>query len=177
MTGVPFLRLRNSLNELANHQGGENFRVKRVIEDDDTWLATFANDSLYAIVQASHAWPDIGRSLIDVHAGGAYGLQPDRNLFQAVSTATWRFDYGGPWARITPDSLAAFGWRSRLPSDLFVEQNLTDAMGFVLGMIQMFGVASQLLADELIPQFGGRRIADDDPEAWPPLLLGMLPPG
>jgi hypothetical protein len=176
MTGLSFLELRDSLNAMADH-ADTTFRIARVIEDDSTWLATFANDSLYVIVQASHAWPDIGRSLIDVHAGGGYGLRPDGDLFRALGTATWRFDYGGPWARMTPDGSAAFGWRSRLPSDLFAEQNRTDAMGFVLGMIHMFGTASRIMADELIPQFGGSRFADDDPESWPPLLLGMLPPG
>jgi hypothetical protein len=173
MAGLAFASMRETLNLLAD--GGQAYEVTKVIDEDDTWLATFANESLYVLVQASLAHPQLNRSLIDVHAGGAYGMRPDGMLFEAIATSTWRFDYGGPWARIRDDG-AAFGWRSRLPSELFCDANRSEAFGFVLGMVDVFGSAAEVLAEELIPRFGGRRIRVDDPQAWPPLLSGLLPP-
>jgi hypothetical protein len=176
MAPLPYERFREILNQMAGGADRHGYRVANVIDADDCWLGTWANDFLYVIVQASLADPSLGRTLLDVHAGGAYGARPDRDLFQALATSTWRFDYGGPWARVSQDGQAAYGWRSRLPSELFAEANLSDAFGFVLGMVDSFGVAAATLANELLPVHGGRRCSDQDPDAWPPLLSGLLPP-
>ncbi|MGA8744951.1 MAG: hypothetical protein WB507_03700 [Solirubrobacterales bacterium] len=176
MAGLPYHRFRETLNQLAADGGGHGYRVATVIDSDDCWLGTWANNDLYVIVQASLANPALDRTLIDVHAGSAYGARPAGELFEALATASWRFDYGGPWARSGPDGTAAYGWRSRLPSDLFSEDNLGEAFGFVLGMVDAFGHAAGTLAAELIPGHGGRRCSDQDPAAWPALLGGLLPP-
>lgn len=175
MAGVPYSRLREVLTLLASGAPRDQYRVSTAIDSEDCWLGVWANDGVYVLVQAAVAEPALNRSLIDVHAGAAYGMQPSRELFQTLATASWRFDYGGPWSRVRQDG-TAFGWRSRLPSELFSEGNLSDAFGFVLGMVDAFGQACNVLADELIPRFGGTRCRDYDPNSWPALLSGMLPP-
>jgi len=172
--GLPFPRIRETLNLLAG-EGSPYYAIQKVIDEDDTWLATFSSESLYVIVQAAIAAPELDRSLIDVHAGGAYAMHASGELFEAISIATWRFDYGGPWARVRADG-ATFGWRSRLPSEMFCEANVSDAFGFVLGMVDAFGMAAGTLAEELIPRFGGKPSRSDDPQAWPALMSGLLPP-
>ena len=117
-----------------------------------------------------------GRSLIDVHAGAAYGANRDGRLFEKLATATWRSDYGGPWARVNPNGTVAYGWRSRLPSELICDENRNDGFAFVLGMIDAFGAVGNTLASELIPEYGGRECREADPNAWPALLSGILPP-
>jgi len=175
MAGLPYPRLREVLMSLASDAPADQYRTSTVIDSDDCWLGVWANDGLYVLVQASVAEPALNRTLLDVHAGGAYGMNPRGELFQALATSSWRFDYGGPWARVRNDG-AAFGWRSRLPSELFSEGNLSDAFGFVLGMVDAFGQACTVLADELIPQYGGKVCRDFDPNSWPALLSGLLPP-
>lgn len=164
------------LTELASEAPRHGYRTSVAIDSDDTWLATWANDDLYVLVQAAIADARIGRSLIDVHAGGAYGARPNESLYEALATSTWRFDYGGPWARRMPDGLVSFGWRTRLPSELFSDGNASDAFGFLLGMIDAFGFAAGTLARELIPAFGGHLSRATDPYAFPNLLAGILPP-
>lgn len=175
MGGLGYLQFREVLASLADGGRAYNYRTEVVINSDDCWLSTWANDNLYVIVQASVADAALNRTLLDVHAGGAYGMQPDGEVFYSLATASWRFDYGGPWARVHEGGVA-FGWRSRLPSELFGEANLSDAFGFVLGMVDAFGQAAAVLSEELIPRFGGFRCLDRDPNAWPALLGGLLPP-
>jgi hypothetical protein len=118
-----------------------------------------------------------------VHAGGAYGVSHNPEVLEHLATSSWRFDYGGLWCRTyseatttpTPGTLN-FGWRSRLPSELFTDANRSDAFGFLLGMVDTFGQASSILAAEVAPIGGGQRMRADDPQAWPALLGGMLPP-
>lgn len=175
MAGLTYARFREVLTSLSAGAADQGYRTTTAIDSDDCWLGTWASDHLYVLVQASVADPALNRTLLDVHAGAAYGAQPRGELFRALATASWRFDYGGPWARVRGDG-AAFGWRSRLPSELFSQENISDAFGFVLGMVDTFGHACRVLADELIPQFGGTRCRDYDPDSWPALLSGLLPP-
>ena len=176
MAGLSYERIRGTLNSIAEGGHRHAYSTQIVINTEDTWLGTWANDQLYVVVQASLASPELGRTLIDVHAGGAYGAAPAQGLFQSLCTATWRFDYGGPWARNMPGNTVTYGWRSRLPSELFGESNLSDAFGFVLGMIDTFGIAAGTLANELIPFYGGYLSRADDPNAFSALLAGLLPP-
>lgn len=176
MAGLPYGAIRETLGLLSSGGAQHGYSTGVRIDSDDTWLGTWATDQLYVIVLASVAAPDPSRTLIDVHAGGAYGASPEAGLFEALCTATWRFDFGGPWARRLPDGSATYGWRSRLPSELFAEANRGDAFGFVLGMIDAFGAAAGTLADELIPQFGGAYVRESDPNAWGPLIAGVIPP-
>jgi hypothetical protein len=176
MSGLQYPRFRETLNQLAEGGARHGYRVSTPIDSDDCWLGTWANDDLYVIVQASISDPSINRTLLDVHAGAAHGARAEGELFEALATASWRFDFGGPWARIGSDGMASYGWRSRLPSELFSEGNLGEAFGFVLGMVDAFGAAASTLANELIPAYGGRRCLDEDPGSWPALLGGLLPP-
>lgn len=175
MGGLPFDTFRSTLNALAEGAPSE-YRVVTVMDESDTWLGTWATDNSYVLVMASLANQGLNRTLIDVHAGAAYGAETKGGLFHALGTASWRFDFGGPWARTHQNGTTAYGWRSRLPSELFCQQNMQDAFGFVLGMVDSFGIASATLAEELIPKYGGRRCFDHDPNAWPALLSGVLPP-
>jgi hypothetical protein len=146
MGGLPYPQFREMLNLLAEGATRHGYRIAKVIDSDDNWLATWANDQLYVIVAASIAESGPNQTLLDIHAGGGYGAEPHGSLFQALATGTWRFDHGGPWARISRDGTVAFG--------------------YVAGT----------LANEFIPIYGGRRSRDEDPESWPALLSGMLPP-
>jgi hypothetical protein len=175
MAGLSYERIRHTLNLVTEDGYRYGYSTQHVINEEDTWLGTWANDHLYVMVQASLANPELRRTLIDVHAGGAYGAVPIQGLFQSLCTATWRFDYGGPWARNMPGDTLTYGWRSRLPSELFSESNLDDAFGFVLGMIDAFGMAAGTLANELIPLYGGYPSRANDPEAFKALLAGLLP--
>jgi hypothetical protein len=176
MAGLSYERIRHTLNSIAEGGHRYGYSTQHVIDAEDAWLGTWANDHLYVMVQASLASAELGRTLIDVHAGGAYGAVPTQGLFQSLCTATWRFDYGGPWARNMPGDTVTYGWRSRLPSELFSESNLNDAFGFVLGMIDAFGRAAGTLANELSPPYGGYPSRADDPNAFKALLAGLLPP-
>jgi hypothetical protein len=177
MAGISYNRIREALDSIAGSGQRYGYSVQRVIDAEDTWLSTWSNDQVCVMVQAALAQPELdGRTLIDVHAGGAYAAAPAQGLFQGLCTATWRFDYGGPWARNMPGATVAYGWRSRLPSELFGESNHDDAFGFVLGMIDAFGMAAGTLAGELIPLYGGHPIRAGDPEAFRALLAGLLPP-
>jgi hypothetical protein len=175
VAGLTLSEMRDTLTSLASEGPKYGYETTTQIDDDSTWLGTWANDGLYALVLASEATASLDRRLIDVHAGAAFAMETSGELFKALSTATWRFDFGGPWARVRPDGVA-FGWRSRLPSELIGHANLSDAFGCVLGMIDAFGEACNVLAAELVPQFGGRLCRSNDPEAWPALLSGVLPP-
>lgn len=176
MAGLPYPRFREVLSQMAASGERHGYRVTTSIDSDDTWLGTWATDDLYVIVTASIAAPELDRRLIDVHAGAAYGARPDGGLFRALAIASWRFDFGGPWARLRPGDTVAYGWRARLPSELFTDANLSEAFGFVLGMVDAFGTAASTLADELIPLHGGHRISDRDPGSWQELLSGIPPP-
>lgn len=175
-SGLPYPRFRETLKLLAEGGDQRGYHVTTAIDSDDCWLSTWANDDLYVIVQASLADPSLHRTLIDVHAGGGYGAEPHGSLFQALATATWRYDYGSPWARIEPSGKAAYGWRSRLPSVLFNETNIKEAFSYILGQVDAFGATAGTLASEFIPIYGGRRCHHEDPDSWPPLLSGLLPP-
>jgi hypothetical protein len=178
MPGLSFSALRESIEMVSKET--DEYSVTTVIDEEDAYFTTFANPKLYAIVSIS-AVP--GRCLIDVHAGGAYGVSHTPEVLELLATSSWRFDYGGLWCRTysegtttpTPGTLN-FGWRSRLPSELFSEGNRSDAFGFLFGMVEMFGAASSTLAEAVAPIGGGRPIRVDDPQAWPALLGGMLPP-
>jgi hypothetical protein len=175
MGGLSYPQFREILNPLADGAARRGYRIAKVIDADDNWLATWANDQLYVIVAASA--PDSGpdRALIDIHAGGGYGAEPHASLFQALATGTWRFDHGGPWARVSRDGTIAYGWRTRYPSEFFSEGNMKELFTLVLTMIEAFGQVAGTLANEFIPLYGGRRSHDEDPESWPALLSGLLP--
>ncbi len=176
MGGLSYPRFREILNPLADGAARRGYRIAKVIDEDDNWLATWANDQLYVIVQASVTDPGQNQTLIDIHAGGGYGAEPHGSLFQALATGTWRFDHGGPWARIGRDGTVAYGWRTRYPSEFFTEDNMKELFMLVLNMIDAFGYVAGTLANEFIPIYGGRRSHDEDPESWPALLSGLLPP-
>lgn len=176
MGGLPYQRFREMLRLLAEGGGKHGYHVTTVIDSDDSWLGTWANDDLYVIVTATIIEESPDQTLLDVHAGGGYGAEAHGGLFQVLATATWRYDYGGPWARIGPDGKAAYGWRSRLPSVLFNETNIKEAFSYVLGQVDAFGTTAGTLASEFIPIYGGRRCHHEDPYSWPPLLSGLLPP-
>jgi hypothetical protein len=178
MAKLSYPRIRKALNDLAANEavGGRSFSTAIAIDSDDTWLGTWSNEHMYVLVQASLADPTHNRTLIDVHACGAYGLMPDAELFETLTEATWRLDYGGSWSRRQPDGKVAFGWRARYPSELFHEENFAEAFGFLTGMIWEFGRVSLQLAEELIPRHGGFLARANDPNAWQALLSGILPP-
>jgi hypothetical protein len=176
MGGPSYSRIRETLTSLAGAGERYGYAIQQFMDTDDTWLATWANDRLYVIVQAAETASQPVRTLVDVHAGGAYGASPAPGLFQSLATATWRYDFGGPWARVLDDQSVAYGWRSRLPSDLFGEGDNRDAFGFVVAMIDEFGAVAGNLADELIPLYGGRASRANDPSAFGALIAGVLPP-
>lgn len=178
MAKLSYEQIRQQLNDLAAERavGRQPFETKVYIESDDTWLGTWSHPQMYVLVQASLADPANNRTLIDVHAGGAYGLTPQAGLFETLSEATWRLDYGGAWSRRQAEKGVAFGWRSRYPSELLHRENCEEAFGFLMGMIWEFGRTAGQLADELIPRYGGRRCLDGDPDSWKALLSGVLPP-
>jgi hypothetical protein len=138
------------LNPLADGATRHGYRIAKVIDSDDNWLATWANDQLYVIVAALVAEQGPHQTLIDIHAGGGYGAEPDGSLFQALATGTWRFDHGGPWARIGRDGKAAYGWRARYPSEFFNEGNIKELFILLLNMIDAFGYVAGTLANEFI---------------------------
>jgi len=178
MAKLSYAQIRKALNGLAADKmvGNKTFETETRIDTDDTWLGTWSNEHMYVIVAANLAYSEHNRTLIDVHACGAYGLTPNAELFETLSEATWRLDYGGPWSRRQPDGKATFGWRARYPSEFFQEENYAEAFGMLTAMIWEFGRVSLLLAEELIPRHGGFMCRANDPNAWPPLLSGMLPP-
>jgi hypothetical protein len=176
MGDLSYPHFRDTLNLLADGATRHDYRIAKVIDSDDSWLATWANDQLYVIVAASVAEDGPHQILIDIHAGGGYGAEPHGSLFQALATGTWRFDHGGPWARIGRDGTVAYGWRTRLPSEAFSEANKKEMFILVLNMIDAFGNVAGTLANEFIPIYGGKRSHDEDPESWPALLSGLLPP-
>jgi len=167
--------IRETLKSMAVSGQERGYTTTEVLNDDVTWLGTWASNSRYVLLQATMVDPGLGRTLIDVHAGGAHGCQPAPALWQTLASASWRCDFGGPWARLLPGPTAAFGWRGRYPSELFHEANLPDAFGFIMGMIEIFGAAAEALADELIPSYGGYRCLAGDESSWGALLAGMLP--
>lgn len=175
MTMLSYSRIREVLASILADGHSHGYRTSVAIDSDDCWLSAWATDDLYVLVQAAPS-NAAGRTLIDVHAGGAYAAQRHGDLFEALSTATWRFDFGGPWARVTPDGSVAYGWRTRLPSEIVCEANLSEAFGFILGMVDAFGHAATTLASELIPRHGGQLCRDHDAGAWRALLSGLLPP-
>lgn len=118
MTGLTYKGINAILSTLALGGGARGYRVTTVIDEDDCWLATWANDDTYAIVQASQYDKERDRTLVEVCAGGAYGAQPDGGLFQSLATSAGAYDFGGPWARVMSDGTTSYGWRSRLPSEL-----------------------------------------------------------
>jgi hypothetical protein len=75
-----------------------------------------------------------------------------------------------------PNNTVSYGWRSRLPSELFSDFNASDAFGFLLGMVDAFGYAAGTLANELIPQLSRTLSRATDPAAFPQRLAGILPP-
>jgi hypothetical protein len=178
MVKLSYPRIQKALNDLAadRYIGNTPFVTSVVIDSDDTWLGTWSNEHMYVLVQASLADPGHGRTLVDVHACGAYGLMPKPELFETLSEATWRLDYGGPWSRRLPDHRVTFGWRARYPSELFHEENFSESFGFLTGMIWEFGRVSFQLAEELLPLYGGVMCRAGDPDAWKALISGLLPP-
>jgi hypothetical protein len=172
--GLSYKSINAVLSMLALGGDSNGYRVTTVIDADDCWLATWANDGLYAIVQASQYDKEHDKTLIEVCAGGGYGAQPHVDLFQTIATSAGAHDFGGPWARVMNDGTVAYGWRNRLPSELFTEENKGDSFSFVLAMVDDFGQAAAELAAQLVPRHGGSRCSDVDPQAWPGLLAGIL---
>ena len=177
MSKLTYAQIRQTLNGIAADKciGQRSFETSVAIDSDDCWLGTWWNDRMYVLVQASLADPALNRTLIDVHAGAAYGLTPSADLFEML-TGSFRIDYGGPWSRRLPDGKVAFGWRARYPSEFFHEENHADAFGFLMGMIWEFGRMGVELADEFIPRFGGFPCRGNDPDAFKALLAGIVPP-
>lgn len=175
MARLSYGEIRDTLRSMVASGPERGYTTTEVLSDDVTWLGTWATHNIYVLVQAMVVDPGLGRTLIDVHAGGAHGCHPSPALWQTVASSSWRCDYGGPWARLLPGPTAAFGWRGRYPSDLFHQENLPDAFGFVLGMVEIFGQTAAALAAEMIPQFGGYRCLAGDETSWGALLAGMLP--
>lgn len=175
-TPVGHDELRRVLDSISQSDNGY-YRIGAYLNEHGAWLKTFANDDLYALVQAT--LPDNGpeRTFLLVHAGAGYGAQPHIGLFQSLCTQAWRFEYGGPWATVTKDGLVAFGWRLLIPSDLICAENISDAFGFLLGMVDNLGAVARLVGSELIPSYGGVLFEDSDPDAFPNLLAGVVPPG
>lgn len=174
MSALSYHEIKETLNLLAEGGPKHGYRVVKVAEDDSTWLSTWATDDIYVAVLAS-PFQDIGATLIDVHAGGAYGARSDGGLFQALAVSSGRWDFGGPWARVGPDATVAYGWRLRLPGLLLTHETRSDAFKMLLDFVDGFGGCASALANELIPEFGGKDIADKDPNAWPALLSGLIP--
>src|SRR5512139_4224941 len=99
MGGLSLDRLRQVLRDIAND--GRVYHAQTMIDAADGHLVTLATDDLYAIVSVNpSAVP--GRSLIDVHAGGAYDVHINGQVLEILATSSWRFDYGGLWCRTTP---------------------------------------------------------------------------
>ena len=180
MAGLEFSALRETIQSIAQY--GNEYSVDVVIDEVGTYFTTFATQDLYAIVSVTDSnFP--GRSLIDVHAGAAYEVQATPEVLDLLATSSWRYDFGGLWCRTASPGNATpvpgtlnFGWRSRLPSELFAEGNRSDSFGFLLGMVDSFGAACSQLAVAVGPFGGGKPIRAGDPQAWPALLGGMLPP-
>ncbi|MCA0323727.1 MAG: hypothetical protein LCH60_14415 [Actinobacteria bacterium] len=175
MAGLAYDRIRSMMNAIVHYAPDGEYEIRTMIDESDTWLGSWANDSAYVLVAASESDRNLPRTMMDVHAGGAYAMTPLPVLFQTLTAASWRFDFGGPWARKLPNG-AAFGWRTRIPSDFFIESTLSDAGAFLTGMVDQFAAVCNVLADELLPLTGGMKIRAADPDAWPPLIRGTVPP-
>jgi hypothetical protein len=179
VTMLSYSRIRQELNGWAAERAiaRQPFNTAVLIDEDDTWLGRWSNDLSDVLVNAAVSDPDHPqRTLIDVCSGGAYGIPPSMELFESLSQANWRMDFGGPWTRRQKDGTIAFGWHDRYPSELFHEEMHQYAFGFLTGMIWEFGRVAYELAQELIGRHGGFPCRASDPNAWPPLLSGLLPP-
>jgi hypothetical protein len=180
MAEMTYQRLRERVEKYVLDD--RRFQIQPIIDTADTFLVTLANDQLFVIVSIGPS-PMADSCLIDVHAGGAYGVTINNQVLEILVTSSWRFDFGGLWCRMPSPQLATpapgtlnFGWRLRLPSQLFGEANSAEALGFLGGSIELIGSAAATLAREVRPWGGGQPIRDGDADAWRALVGGLVAP-
>jgi hypothetical protein len=178
MTRMTYPRIRQELNSFAAERTvvGQPFETSVVIDEADNWLGAWSNDDMYILVAAQMALhSDPRRTLLDVHAGGAYGLTASEELFEALCHASLRLDGGAPWTRRQQDGRVVFGWQLRLASEYLHEENYSEAFGLIEGSIWAFGQIAHEMAKELIPRHGGSLLRADVPNALPLLVSGLVP--
>ena len=88
--------------------GGYGYTTNVVIDSDDTWLGTWSNDDIRGLVEAAKADPSLdGRTLIDIHAGGAYDALPAEGLYEALASADLALRFRRPLGDECPTTLSA----------------------------------------------------------------------
>lgn len=143
-----------------------------------------AIDDRLSIVSMSAPEDLNGAFYVDVHAGGAYRVPSTESVIRTLVTSSWRFDLGGLWCRLPSPGLATpslgtlnFGWRTRLPSELFSREDLELSIGFLSGLVILLGGHGRTLAEVVeVEESGGTPIRPGDDDAWAALVGGLLPP-
>lgn len=138
-----------------------------------TFHRTFASPSAFILLRATPG--DDGRTLIQIAGGGARGALSDVRLFQHLLSRYMDFDWGGPFALTMADGTVTYGSRITISSDLISSDNKANAYNYIAGLIDMLGQTARILANELVPHFGGTMF-QGDPKDGATLCAALLGP-
>src|SRR5580692_7542580 len=105
MARMSYLQIRQALADFSAERavGGQPFETAVLWDDKESWAGTWSNEDMFVIVGAAWFPHEPGRTFVDIHAGGAYGLTASEELFESLCHASLRLDGGAPWTRRQPD--------------------------------------------------------------------------
>jgi len=175
---IYFSALRDLFHGALVYAGHE---VNLHLNDQEIYFAGISSPGIYALVQIVDV-PQLGRILVDVHAGAAHSVTPSPEVLEVLATSSWRSDYGGVWARrhgegtVMPAGSLSFGWRARWPSELVHASEPEVAVGFFAAMVSEFANVCRELHLEVQPVGGGSSMTGADQLSWPALVSGIVPP-
>ena len=156
-----------------------DYRVNLFFDESGPFFAQiYTNPSAFVCVRACEMPDGSSRMWLEIAGGGAHSTFPDGRLFQHLLTRGLDFDWGGPFARIVGDGTMTYGSRLTLPSDILSTANKAS-FSFVMGMIDVMGQMSRVLAQELVPHFGGQMFggSEKDDVRLLAALVGPMAPG
>jgi len=154
MPPLPYSEIAKLLDETSEEfQRRGEYIVQTVLSVPKAM--TFTNPSGFVLVQLTEIDKQ-SRSCIQVTGGGAENSRAELKLFHHLLTRAIDFDWGGPFARHWPNGTVTFGQRLIIPSDVITSENLRKCVVYIYGMIDAVGEIARLIANEIIPEAGGR---------------------
>lgn len=174
MATISFEQLSGWIEGYARHVAGTGeYQARDVISGPGMKQIAFTAPGRHAVFSLHAADGVVG--FINIVGGGAMGAEPSDGLAQTLLEVHRHLDWGSPFATRASDGKVTFGSKLTLPLSIFNAEGFGEGSGFRLSMIDVVADNGRLLADQVVPVYGGERF-DEHPDRSHLLVGAVMAP-
>ena len=126
---------------------------------------TMSHDNFFSLIKCVPSLTDNSHSYIELLGGGAWGVVPDPRLFPHLTNRAADFHHGGAFSGTAQDGTVTYGLRATITGQVFWDESASAAYAYVADTLIGLGVAARIIAQELVPHFGGNVFDREDQQS------------